>query len=81
MYLHVRYNSQNTQQLPPTTAFGWGHVVVQVVEALRYKPEGVTGIFKDLILRAAQWSLREISTRGFVGLTTLLPSSADCLEI
>jgi hypothetical protein len=70
---------------------------VQLVEALRYKPAGrgfdSLEFFIDLILPAALCStqpLTEMSTRNIswggkrgrcVGLTTLPPSCADCLEI
>jgi len=70
-------------------------VVVHSVDALRYKPENRVfdfGIFhshkpfiRTIALRSTQ-SLAEMSTRNVpggrcVGLTTLPPSCADCLEI
>jgi hypothetical protein len=82
-----------------------GHTVAQLVETLRYKPEGcgldslmVSLEFSiDIMLLAALWSLEVDSAsnrneyqkhflgRGkcgqCVGLTTLPPSCADCLEI
>ena len=78
----------------------WVHAVAQLVEALRYKPEGrgfdsrwchwsfsLTS-FRTMALGSTQ-PLTEMSTRNIswgkcgrcVGLTTLPPSCADCLEI
>jgi hypothetical protein len=70
-----------------------GHVVEQLAEALRYKPEdrgfdSRWGHSSGCIMGSTQ-SLKEMSTRGIswvksdrcVGLTTLQPACADCLEI
>jgi len=76
--------------------------VVQLVKALRYKPE-VAGSVPNRTIGILHWpnpsgqtmalgsnqTLREMSTRGIfwgvqvadVGLTTLPPSSANCVEI
>ena len=50
------------QKFRYTTHICWGHVVVQLVEALRYKPVGrgfysqmVSEFFIDIILPAALW--------------------------
>ena len=72
--------------------FKWrGHAVAQLVEAGRKVagsiPDGVTGIFHwhqtsvRIVALGSTKPLREMSTRGCVGLTTLPPSCAGCLEI
>ena len=68
-----------------------GHAVAQLVEALRYKSEGrgFDPSGRTMSLGSTQ-PLIELSTRNIswgakggrcVGLTTLPPSCADCLEI
>jgi hypothetical protein len=63
------------------------HAVVQLVEALRYKPEGSIGIFlwlnpsrRTINLGSIQYLLEGIRGRC-VGLTTLQSTCADCLQI
>jgi len=102
--LHERsHNARNKFILCVYTLCGWGHTVAQLVEALRYKPEG-----REFYSRWCHWSFsltqsfRPHYGPGFnsdsnkmsisnifvggkggpcIGLTTLPPPSADCLEI
>ena len=73
----------------PSTATVWGQAVAQLVETLRHKPEGRGVRFPmvslefsiDIILGSTQEYFLGSKGGQCVGLTTLPPSWAECLEI